>query len=247
MQHGLHFEEYFAPVAIIENIRTLLSLGYAQEKYVFILDVKNEFQNTFQFGATKGTYVLLPPFFSEYLHLHRPDHPDIDVTFAYPQVYALKKFHSIQGEKDAGRRWYQLLCCAFRNGGLHSSVADHAVFIWKEPASEMFPAVATDYCLCLVDDRYQFIHLKKGLEELFEFTFQEGDTLQFLNLRIIQSPHGISIDQIYHIVETLLGTYLQDHGISKMLPITSPFPTDSASETTLCESPILMGLPLRKI
>jgi hypothetical protein len=157
---------------MIENICTLLSLGAAQEMSVFFLDIKNAFQNTIQFDATKRTYDMLPTFFSEYLRLHWPDHPNIDAISADPQLYALQNFHSMQGENDVGRRWYQLLCGDFRNVGLHCSVAGHTLFIWKEPASEMFPAVATDDYICVVDDRAQCIRLKTCLEELFELTLQ---------------------------------------------------------------------------
>jgi hypothetical protein len=103
MQQGIHFYEYFSPVASIENIRILLSLGASQGKSVFVLDVKNAFQNTIQFDACKRTYNMLPPFFSEYHRIRWPDHPEVDAIKNDSQLYALQFFHSMQFEKDAGR------------------------------------------------------------------------------------------------------------------------------------------------
>jgi hypothetical protein len=153
----------------------------------------------------------------------------------------------MQGEKDAGRCWYQLLHGALTNAGLHHSVSDHAVFTWKQDPSEMFITIATDDCLCVCNDRSQFLRLKQCLEELFVLTLQEGNAIRFLNLQIIQSPHGISIDQTDHIVDTITGPYFKHRTTSKLLAIISPFQTDSDFETTLYDSPILTGSALHQI
>jgi hypothetical protein len=130
---------------------------------------------------------------------------------------------------------------------MHWSVADHAVFSWRTKTSELLLACATDDCLCLTDDRAYFVTLKTRLENVFELTLQEGDTLRFLNLRIIQSPQGISIDQTDHIVDTFISPYFKSRDVSKLLPITSPFPTDSSFENALYDSPILAGSKLHSI
>jgi hypothetical protein len=131
--------------------------------------------------------------------------------------------------------------------GVHRSVADYAVFIWKEPTYELLCAVATDYCLCLVDDRAQFLRLKTCLEALFVLTPQDGNTLRFLNLRIIQSHHGASIDQTGHIIETVIEPYFVSRDMSEMIPITHPFPTKSMFERDLYDSPIMTGSKLQAI
>jgi hypothetical protein len=91
--------------------------------------------------------------------------------------------------------------------GLHCSISDHGVFVWKQPSSKLFLALATDDCLVLCDDQSQFLYLKAKMEAIFEVTLKEGAILRFLNLRIIQSPVGISIDQTDHIVETIVTLY----------------------------------------
>ena len=39
------------------------------------------------------------------------------------------------------------------------------------------------------------------MDTLFEYTFQEGSNLKILNINIIQSKHGIIIDQTDHIMK----------------------------------------------
>jgi hypothetical protein len=159
-------------VASIENNRISLNLGDSQGKSVYVLDVNNVFQNTIQFDPTKRTYNMIPTFFAEYLRLHWLNHPDLDAITADPHIYALQKFLSMQGEKDAGRRWYQLLHGALTNVGLYHSASYHDVFTWKQDPSEMFVAIATDDCMCVCDDHSQFLCLKQRLEELFVLTLQ---------------------------------------------------------------------------
>ena len=44
------------------------------------------------------------------------------------------------------------------------------------------------------------VTLNKEFDTLFDYKFQEGKKLKLLNMTIIQSEHGISIDKIYHII-----------------------------------------------
>jgi hypothetical protein len=150
-------------LASIKNIHILLNLGASQGISVFVLDIKNVFQNTIQSCPSKRTYKMLPQFFLEYLRLH--------------QLYALQNFRSMQGEKDAGRHWCDLLAGFLCNVGLHRSVADHAIFTWKEHSSLMFVAIATGDFPCVCNDSKHFLCLKRRLKEVFVLTLQEGNIL----------------------------------------------------------------------
>jgi hypothetical protein len=131
--------------------------------------------------------------------------------------------------------------------GLTRHPTDHALFLWQTPTAELFLALATDDFLVLTDDRELFLALKSGLEKLFKFTLQEGSVLRFLNLRIIQSPDRISIDQTDHVVDSIIKPYFKLRDVSKLVRITSPFPTDTSFEQQLYESPIITGSALRSI
>jgi hypothetical protein len=241
MKQGINFEESFEPVAMIDSIHIMLCMVAAQGKQVYVLDVCNAFQTTVQFDAFNRTYNMLPTLFAECIRLHCPDHPDLPAISADPKSFAIQNFRSTQGHKNTGRQWYHLLKGSLENIGLHHSIADHAVFTWKEPASELFCAIAKDDFLCLCKDHTQFIDFKTRLESIFELTLQEGETLRFLNLHIIQSPQGIIIDNTYHTVDAIITPYFHSQDTSKLLQITSHFPTDSQFERHLHDSPILTG------
>jgi hypothetical protein len=129
--------------------------------------------------------------------------------------------------------------------GLKRSISDKSVFVWKQPRSELFLALVTDDCLVLYDNRAQFLDLKASMEALFKITLQEGALILFLNLRIIQPPTGIHIDQTDHIVETIIVPYYKDQDTLSLLSITSPFSTDSYFEQWLYKSPVLAGSALK--
>ena len=54
----------------------------------------------------------------------------------------------------------------------------------------------------------QLKELLDKFRDLFSFKVKREIELQFLNFRIIQSVHGISIDQTNHIIQSILNDYL---------------------------------------
>jgi hypothetical protein len=249
MIEGIHYDQSFAPVAMIDTIRIVLSIGSAQGKQAYISDIRNAFQNTIESDPSKCTYSTLPHFFMEYLRLRWATYPGLPAVEQDPSAFVIQKCCSFQGQKDVDQKFYQLMHKYMKHIGLHRSISDHGVFVWKQPSSELFLALAlaTDDCIVLCDDRVQFLDLKEKMEKMFEVTLQEGAILRFLNVRIIQSPAGISIDQTDHILDTIVMSFLKNQGTSELVSITSPFPTDSSLEQRLYEAPVLVGAALKKI
>jgi hypothetical protein len=64
-------------------------------------------------------------------------------------------------------------------------------------------------------------------------------------MRIVQSPCGISLDQMSHIISTILSEYF--HGITPAsIPFKPyPFPLESGFEFLLYEAPPLVGSALQ--
>jgi hypothetical protein len=131
---------------------------------------------------------------------------------------------SIQGTKDAGRRWYQLLSGRFIELKMVRSSSDHGIFVWIIHNETLYLALATDDILVCSTTRQPFLLLKQELEKLFDLTCVEGNILKFLNLRIIQSPSGISFDQTDHIENTILSEYFKDTPPSTIKRQPYPFP-----------------------
>jgi hypothetical protein len=222
----------------------LLNLVAAQGKQVCILDINIAFQNTIEFDPWKRTYNTLPPFFVENLPLHWDNDPALSTVEQYPEAFGVQNFWSMQGQTYAGQKFYQLISGYVCHIGLHRSISDHSVFIWKQESSDIFLSLATNNCLVICDNHSQFLDLKANMEDMFEVTLQEGAILSFLNLRITQSLVGIIIDHMDHVVETIFEPYFKDRDTNTLLPITSKFPTDSSFEKRLYESPVLAGSAL---
>ena len=67
----------------------------------------------------------------------------------------------------------------------------------------------------------------QDFDNLFDYTFQEGGKLKLLNINIIQSKYGISIDQTDHIMKIYIKEYW---GTKKKYEVKfqqSPFPVDT--------------------
>ena len=72
----------------------------------------------------------------------------------------------------------------------------------------------------------------------------EGSVLKFLNLRIVQSPCGISFDQTKHIHGIILQEYFKGVSPSSIKMQPYPFPLEASFEKQLYESPPLTGIDL---
>ena len=66
-------------------------------------------------------------------------------------------------------------------------------------------------------------------------TSKEGPKLSYLNLRIIQSPYGIRIGQIYHIQDTILAKCFPG-AFEKVKPAPNPFKANNTFELTIVET-----------
>ena len=62
---------------------------------------------------------------------------------------------------------------------------------------------------------------------LFYYTPQEGPKLNLLNINLIQSKYGISIDQIDHITKNIIQEYWVTNKKDNVKFQQSPFPVDA--------------------
>jgi hypothetical protein len=79
--------------------------------------------------------------------------------------------------------------------GFHISTLDHGVFIWKWKTYYSLSVLETDDLLMASENDEPFHHLVTELRQMFDLTSKQGSILKFLNLRIVQSPLGVSFDQ----------------------------------------------------
>ena len=98
-------------------------------------------------------------------------------------------------------------------------------------------AVTTDDLLFATQHKSCLDKLMTKLTKYCSITIQKGQELSYLNLRIIQSEHGISIDQAQHIERTIIEPYWNHVTDKKKIYFCeSPFPIDSSFEKQLFDS-----------
>jgi len=240
-RENIDFQDSYSPVASIDSLRLLLNLAATENLLISILDISNAFQNSIIFDATERVYLSLPPLYLEWFRQHWPDYDLPSITTKDLVLQCLK---CIQGTRDAGQRWYKLLMGCLLGLKMVRCSCDHGVFIWSLPNETCYLALETDDFLILSKTRVPFLQLKMELQKLFDLTVCEGSLLNFLNLRIVQSPFGISFDQTSHIQKTILAEYFKDIPSTSIPKQLYPFPLDASFERKLYESPPLTGIDL---
>ena len=99
--------------------------------------------------------------------------------------------------------------------------AEPALFFYLRDGSILAVTTPTDDFLCAVSSKEFFHGFKRFVEKVVPVTIQEGPLLKYLNIGIIQTEEGISIDQSKHIYDERFKT------------ADTPFRTDSAYEKSL--------------
>ena len=113
---------------------------------------------------------------------------------------------------------------------------DHALYYYKNPHDPndiMFVCTSTDDFLSAFSRPSTFLAVRDHISKYVNVTSQQGYTLNYLNLRIIQSRYGISIDQTEHIKENILDLWFPNGEYVKT--VYTPFRTDGQFERDLSE------------
>jgi hypothetical protein len=240
-RQNVDFINSYSPVASINSLCILLNLAASEGLLISILDISNAFQNGIIFNLTERVFISLPPLYLDWFHQTWPDYKLPSYSAKELVLQCLK---CIQGTRDAGQRWYKLLAGCLLRQNMTRCSCDHGVFIWNLPTQTCYSSLETDDLLFLSKTCEPFLQLKQALEQLFDLTICEGNILKFLNLRIVQSPAGVSFDQTQHIQRTILSEYLKDIPSQSIHRQLFPFPIDSGFEKRLYESPPLTGIEL---
>jgi len=104
--HGLHYDETFAPVAMLRSIRILLAIAAFHDYEVWQMDVKTAFLNGY---LEEDVYMMQPEGFVD------PKNPN--------KVCKLKR--SIYGLKQASRSWNHRFNHVIKENGLLEVSRNH--------------------------------------------------------------------------------------------------------------------------
>lgn len=199
MVQGKDFDESHANTAAWESIRMLLALSSILGFRVFGLDISNAFQSTPR-EDTKSTppiYMKCPPFYVSWFNMAF-EKLAVDKSKG-PYVVQLLVY--MQGTKPASREFNILLAHLLAQVDIYPTSINSGVFVIVENKDIMFLAIETDDILVCTNSSSLEKKIMTQIQSAFKVTVQEGDEISFLNYRIIQSVHGISVDQTQHIID----------------------------------------------
>jgi len=148
----------------------------------------------------------LPFLYQQWFRRKWPQHPTNQVP---SNQLALQTLKSIQGTKDAGRDWFKLVDKFLQNPkiGMVPCTAFKGVYLWLHNNTTSYLCLTTDDMMLATSNHNNYIELCDSLEQFFDYTSSDTTTLSFINIRIIQSDLGISIDQTKHIEYSILRPY----------------------------------------
>nr|GEZ33813.1 retrovirus-related Pol polyprotein from transposon TNT 1-94 [Tanacetum cinerariifolium] len=199
-KEGIDFEESFAPVAQLEDVRLFIAYDAYKSFTVYQMDVKT----TFLYGPLKEkVYVNQSDGFVE------PYHPD--------KVYRLKK--ALYGLKQAPRAWYDELSNFLVSKGFFKGSIDPTLFITKHRGDILLMQIYVDNIIFDSTNPKLSKQFEKLMHSNFEMSMM-GELKIFLGIQIHQSPRGIFINQAKYAQKILT-----KHGMTSCGSVGTPIAT----------------------
>ncbi|KAK1422289.1 hypothetical protein QVD17_25292 [Tagetes erecta] len=195
-EHGIDFDEVFAPVARMETVRLIIALAAYHGWEVHHLDVKTAFLN----GELKEEiYVTQPEGFVI------PGHEK--------KVYKLCR--SLYGLKQAPRAWNMKLDQTFKSLGFRKCALEQAIYTRRTKTSTLIVGVYVDDLIVTGTSKEEIDHFKSQMEQQFEMS-DLGLLTYYLGIEVIQTKDAISIKQTGYINKILKETKMQDCNETKI-------------------------------
>lgn len=150
-EHGIDFDEIYAPVTRLETVRLLLALAAKNEWEVHHLDVKTAFLNG---EISEDVYVVQPEGFAK--------------KGKENLVYKLLK--ALYGLRQAPRAWYAKLNSCLESLGFKRCPSEHGVYIQKNGEEQLIVAVYVDDLLVTGNNITAIEGFKNQMRQKFEMT-----------------------------------------------------------------------------
>jgi len=163
-EHGIDYDETFAPVARLASIRVLLAVAAAEDMEVQQMDVKTAYLN----GEL-----------DEEVYMEQPE--GFAVRGSERKVCRLRK--ALYGLKQAGRAWYQNLDGTLTAAGLVRCEQDQSMYVRQENGEKLLVAVYVDDLVIASSNRKEMADIKMRLTTAYQMT-DLGDIHFCLGIRI---------------------------------------------------------------
>ena len=172
-EHGIDFDEVFAPVSRIETIRLLVSFVAAKKWEIHHLDVKTAFLHG---ELIEDVYVTQPEGFVKKGEEHK--------------VYKLKK--ALYGLRQAPRTWNTKLDQILKGLRFRKCAKENSVYRKEEKDTLLIVAIYVDDLFITANS----LKAIKGFKEAMSTNFKMSDLgllTYYLGIEVKQSARGISI------------------------------------------------------
>ena len=231
-QQGIDFEYSYSPTTGAPAVKFVLAIAAAYGWIISIIDIVNCFQSTL-IPEEERLVISTPP---KYIDWFKRRYPKVKLEESPSNRYVLQLLNGLQGDKSIGRKWYLLLKEILERFGFVVCPHEPSLFVYEKNDVKFILNTSTDDFLCAHSDDQIYEDLCTYLKQYFSITTNTGTELKYLNIRIIQSDHGISYDQTEHI-HKMLKKYFPDEKIadSTMKEVHTPFRTDNQFEIDLLE------------
>ncbi|KAI3746516.1 hypothetical protein L6452_08950 [Arctium lappa] len=190
-EEGIDYDETYAPVARIEEIRMFLAYAAHKNFTVFQMDVKTAFLNDI---VKEEVYVSQPEGF---VNQDKPDH-----------VYILDK--ALYGLKQAPRAWYDVLSKFLVKSGFSKGKIDTTLFIKKEKADIILIQIYVDDIIFGSTNPKYCKNFSNLMVSRFQMSMM-GEMNFFLGLQVKQLSTGIFINQSKYILDILRKYKMENH------------------------------------
>nr|GEW16095.1 retrovirus-related Pol polyprotein from transposon TNT 1-94 [Tanacetum cinerariifolium] len=181
-EEGIDFQESFASVARMEDIRIFLEYVAHKSFTVFQMDMKTAFLH----GTLKEVYVCQPEGFID------ADHPSY--------VFMLQK--ALYGLKQAPRAWYDELLTFLLQNHFFKGTTDPTLFIRRFDDDILVVQVYVDDII-FGSTHPRYTQLFSDLMKSHFKMSMMGEMTFFLGLQVNQSPCGIFLNQSNYVLEIL--------------------------------------------
>ncbi|GJS79258.1 putative ribonuclease H-like domain-containing protein [Tanacetum coccineum] len=182
-EEGIDYDEVFAPVSRIKEIRLFLAYASFKDFVVYQMDVKSDYL----YGKIEEeVYVCQPPGFED------PEFPDR----VYKVEKALYRLHQVS------RAWYETLSTYLLENGFQRGKIDNTLFIKKHKGDIFLVQVYVDDIIFGSTKKELCIALEKLMHEKFQMSYM-GELTLFLGLQVKQKKDGIFISQEKYVAKIL--------------------------------------------
>ena len=97
------------------------------------------------------------------------------------------------------------------------------MYIYKKNVVILLVNISTDDFLSTFSNVAIFYKLENHLKEHFGVTKKEGPQFEYLNLQITQSKYGVSYDQTYHIIDSIVHHFFPPESTERLKAVHTPF------------------------